>query len=557
MGKKSGPSAPTPPDPQQTIAAQTASNKETAVANANLNRINQYTPQGSLQFNQIGTNADGTPKYESRQTYSPGEQQLYDQQLGISNQLNQVAGQQIGRVSNAMGQNIDTGGFAPYQSNVQAGQIQGDIGFNGPGVQYGMGPSGPIQSQIGQTSGQIQNSFGGYGQIPTDFADVGGPQRGLDYSGVSRLPGTDDFSKESQQINDAVYNQATSRLDPRFQQEQSAMAASLAAKGVTEGSSAYNKAMDQFNRSKNDAYNQAQFSGIQAGANRQGQLFGMGLQARQQGVGEVNNQGQFANSAQQQAFQQAQARGEFGATQQQRQYDQSQGQAQFGNQAQQQEYEQAAGRGTFANAAQQQAFGQDQSRMDAANQAQQQGFSQAQTNAAFRNDAQNTAFNQASANAGLSNATRNQQFQEAAYQRNLPIQDIAALMGTAPGVQQPNFASYNPAQVANTNTAGITQQGYENQYAQYQAKQQARSAGLGSLFGLAGAGAQLAFSDRRLKADIERVGQTSAGIPTYTFRYIWDNIKRFGVMADEVLKAIPEAVGVDRGYLTVDYGKVI
>ena len=477
MGKKSGPSAPAAPDPVATAQAQTASNKETAIANANLNRINQYTPQGSLEFNVTGTNADGTPKYESRQTYSPGEQSLYDQQLAISNQLNQTAGQQIGRVNDALGQGVDTSGFAPLQTSVNAGGIQGDIGYTGPGQ---------------------KGTFGGYGDVQTSFGDAGNIQKGLDYSGVSRLPGTDDFAAQSKEVNDAVYNQATSRLDPQFQKQQSDMAASLAAKGVTEGSQAYKNAMDQFARQKTDAYNQATYSGIQAGADRQGQLFGMGLQARQQGVGEVNNQGQFANQAQQQ------------------QYDQNQGRASFNNQAVGQQYDQSMGAAQFANEAEQNAY------------------DRTSANATFRNNAQNQTFNQGQANLASNNAARQQQYTEAAYNRNLPIQDIAALMGTAPGVTNPQFASFSPTQVANTDTAGITQQGYQNAYGAYQAKQQARSGALGGLFGLAGSAA-MAFSDRRLKADIKRVGATISGIPTYTFRYIWDNIKRFGVMADEVL----------------------
>ena len=55
------PSYPAPPDPNVTAAAQTQSNKETAVANANMNRIDQYTPQGSTPYQVVGTNADGTP----------------------------------------------------------------------------------------------------------------------------------------------------------------------------------------------------------------------------------------------------------------------------------------------------------------------------------------------------------------------------------------------------------------------------------------------------------------------------------------------------------------
>jgi hypothetical protein len=63
MGKKSGPAAPAAPDPVATAQAQGQYNKDAAITQANLNRIDQYTPQGSITYSQIGTNSDGTPKY--------------------------------------------------------------------------------------------------------------------------------------------------------------------------------------------------------------------------------------------------------------------------------------------------------------------------------------------------------------------------------------------------------------------------------------------------------------------------------------------------------------
>ena len=63
-----------------------------------------------------------------------------------------------------------------------------------------------------------------------------------------------------------------------------------------------------------------------------------------------------------------------------------------------------------------------------------------------------------------------------------------------------------------------------------------------------------AVSDTRLKADIERIGQTPDGLPLYHFRYIGDSQLYRGVMAQDVLQYMPEAV-VERedGYLMVDY----
>jgi len=55
MGKGGGgsPAAPTPPDPVATAQAQGAINRETAVAQARLNRTNEITPLGSRTYNEF------------------------------------------------------------------------------------------------------------------------------------------------------------------------------------------------------------------------------------------------------------------------------------------------------------------------------------------------------------------------------------------------------------------------------------------------------------------------------------------------------------------------
>ena len=56
---------------------------------------------------------------------------------------------------------------------------------------------------------------------------------------------------------------------------------------------------------------------------------------------------------------------------------------------------------------------------------------------------------------------------------------------------------------------------------------------------------------------IERIGQLISGLPVYLFTYINSGIQTIGVMADEVEKLAPEALGpVVAGYNTVDYGKL-
>lgn len=56
---------------------------------------------------------------------------------------------------------------------------------------------------------------------------------------------------------DAVYNQMTSRLDPRFGQQEESLRAQLANQGLDPGSEAYNNAYGNFSRERNDAYQTA------------------------------------------------------------------------------------------------------------------------------------------------------------------------------------------------------------------------------------------------------------------------------------------------------------
>lgn len=81
---------------------------------------------------------------------------------------------------------------------------------------------------------------------------------------------------------------------------------------------------------------------------------------------------------------------------------------------------------------------------------------------------------------------------------------------------------------------------------------------LGSIMGAAStaAGVATAFSDRRLKKNIKQIGKLEDGLGIYTWTYIWEPnlITHTGVMADEVEKLRPQALGPTiLGFQTVDY----
>lgn len=85
--------------------------------------------------------------------------------------------------------------------------------------------------------------------------------------------------------------------------------------------------------------------------------------------------------------------------------------------------------------------------------------------------------------------------------------------------------------------------------------------GLGSVLGSLLTGAAMVGtgglfpSDRRLKRDIVKLGSLDDGLGIYSYRYIWSDKPKRGVMADEVARLRPWALGpVLNGYATVNYG---
>ncbi len=92
------PQGPAAPDPEKTAAAQATANKETAVAQYGLNATNQVTPQGTLSYKQIGTWADGTPRFEATTALSDDQQSLYNKGLVTQGNLADIGNQQSAKI---------------------------------------------------------------------------------------------------------------------------------------------------------------------------------------------------------------------------------------------------------------------------------------------------------------------------------------------------------------------------------------------------------------------------------------------------------------------------
>lgn len=159
--------------------------------------------------------------------------------------------------------------------------------------------------------------------------------------------------------------------------------------------------------------------------------------------------------------------------------------------------------------------------------------------------------------AGMAQGLRQQGISERLTQRSQPINELAALLQGAPAINNPQFAAPAQYNVAPADVAGAMQNQYMGQLSNYNQGQQQRQATMGGLFNIGSSlGAAAFMSDRRLKRDIERVGALPSGLPVYRFKYLWDNIERVGVMAQDVLKVIPTAVVNVGNFYAVDYGRL-
>jgi len=487
---------PVTPDPTATAQAQAGYNKDAAISQAYLDRVNQVSPTGSTTWTVTGTNPDGTPKFTETTALTPEMQ-------AINEGIQKLAGK---AVDNA-GQAVNT----PLNFDNAPKQIT-NVGSDLPGLQYKGGDIGPLATDFARSS---------YGRVsPTAGGNI---QNGLDFSSAPKLAAYDDFGNDANKYRDTVYSKLASRLDPQYNQSEADMRARLAAQGISENSDAYRRELDNFNRAKTDAYEQANMDAYTQGSAEQSRLFGLSKAARDTITGEMTTQGNFANNAQGQRFDQYNA-------------------AQQTNNAAQASQEQAA----LAAA-------------NLANQAETTKFNQQMSNAQFNNETQAQGFNQEAANAALNNSGRTQAINETMALHETPIQDVAALTGNSTSVSQaPQFQPVAQVGVAAPDYSNLVENQYNQQVAMYNQEQQNKGSALGGIFGAVGKlGGAIAASDKRSKYDITPIGRLANGLRTYTFKYIGSRIPQFGVMAQEVFDIMPEAVVIRKdGLMMVDYSKV-
>lgn len=291
-----GNKAPSPPDPIATANAQGAANIDAARITTALNRANQITPWGNLTWAQGGSGFDQTgydnalkawqdagstgsapakknfgydpDAWTSTVTLDPRMQSLLDSNLATSRGLQSAINNSLAATTNTLSQPLNT------PDSINIGNIRNGV----EGRYTDLQPS---------LQGSTNLAALGRGDVATQLARLRNLySQDFNYNSAPAMPTADKATR--QRVEDALYGRSTARLDPRFAQGQDQLNSSLAAQGLTQGSEAYNRELQNFNNAKNDAYSSAMNDAISGSDDAMQRIFNMGMQARQQGVNEAN-----------------------------------------------------------------------------------------------------------------------------------------------------------------------------------------------------------------------------------------------------------------------------
>jgi hypothetical protein len=271
-------------------------------ANAEYNRLNQYTPYGSVEYS-------GPNNTNVTQTMSPEMLALMNQQMGMRggalSQLLGMYGAQPTNIGNpgdpaAAGGGAAGGGTGDPSSGAAYGDVIGGlpgIGEGLPDMSYDLG----LESLPPQYNSLNLEGLPGY--------------EGLDLGSLQEIPGEGDLNALRGNVEKSLYERSTSLLDPMYNEQEQRLAEVYANRGMPVGAEERTDEFNRFDDSRSRAYQQAANEAVIGGGqemsrmlsdamgvrgqglNEQMSLFGTGLQGRQQGLSEllaqvgVGNQG--------------------------------------------------------------------------------------------------------------------------------------------------------------------------------------------------------------------------------------------------------------------------
>jgi len=220
-------------------------------------------------------------------------------------------GQGLGQMGSAPNARSNT----PFPTAPGGGGLQDRISMlnkgapGGPGqgglAGWGQTPGAPDQGNLpgrGPAADPTMQGLGATGQGPTQGQynpeDI---QRGLDFSGEQSLNAGGGYNPDFAQTQ---FDRQMSLQQPLMERATTQMDTKLRNQGLSPGTPAYDNAMNDLRNNQGEQTSRMQQDSMRLGAQEQQSQFARELQARQQGVGEVAQQGGFANDASQQALQQ-------------------------------------------------------------------------------------------------------------------------------------------------------------------------------------------------------------------------------------------------------------
>ena len=106
----------------------------------------------------------------------------------------------------------------------------------------------------------------------------------FNFEGLPAAPVQNDAAR--QQVQDALFNRAKSQLDPMYDQQQKALETRLAQQGFAVNGQGYNDAVNNFGRTRANAYESALQDAIAGGGAEQSRLFGLDTAARNNAISE-------------------------------------------------------------------------------------------------------------------------------------------------------------------------------------------------------------------------------------------------------------------------------
>jgi hypothetical protein len=248
MGKASS------PDYGDIAASQGEDNREVVRDQIYANRPDQYTPWGANTWDSESyidpTTGKETTKWNQTTSLSPELQELFNKQMAIQGGRTDVAGMLTDRMGGEFGAPVNWEGLSPM------GQVP--------------------NSQFTLPEGQI-----------------------------------DDPYQTRQRAEDAMYSQAQSRLQPKFQAARDQAEVKMRNQGLGPEDSAWKSQMQALGRDETDANNQAMWSSVGEGRNEAGQMynqqmgrnqntFNQALNANNQNYGQAMQGANFANQNRQQ-----------------------------------------------------------------------------------------------------------------------------------------------------------------------------------------------------------------------------------------------------------------